>query len=573
MEKNRSSLRPIAGLLWVVILLVSNGNELLAVQDSSRGRQTGWESCNEFLVPPQRINGDPVGQEDCQMKETSFTYRGERLKRIDMRISGLVAGAAPTTEPTPEDYSELREGLMSEYFNSVPEFVFIQFDQKEWFHEIARYQGEAGVGVNIFYPENLAHWNGKLFFVVSGTGLCARGGGRDRGGPSDPLRDVSEYDKLMMEKGYAVVVTTRATAPPAGETPCSTLELDSGETLVNINFTDHPDIHLGFVKLAENFLVSRLGREPSRKYFYGKSSGGRLGRLINYKPGLNIDESGKRIIDGFLIDDAATGMWLPILFQDGKDILFRSEKEREQFANQIDITHLLYVRWREHSLPQWVSKVYLINKRNNPKWLREKGLGSKHRMYEIEGVSHSGGENSSGREAEDIKVLDLSKTMDAMIDLLDNWVDKGKEPPPTKSDWLELGDIDGDGINENPAVALPEIACPLGTYFPYPASMKGGGVGTTSFAAYDGKSLEPQDGRGVFVDMNLNQYPDLRETVTQAWRRLGLLKPGVRFSRDQYVDCVRTSVANLRKEEFITENRAALYLEEASQTELPSPSH
>jgi len=70
--------------------------------------------------------------------------------------------------------------------------------------------------------------------------------------------------------------------------------------------------------------------------------------------------------------------------------------------------------------------------------------------------------------------------------------------------------------------------------------------------------------------MNLNQYPDLRETVTQAWRRLGLLNPGVRFSRDQYVDCVRTSVANLRKEEFITEKRAALYLEEASQTELPN---
>jgi hypothetical protein len=81
--------------------------------------------------------------------------------------------------------------------------------------------------------------------------------------------------------------------------------------------------------------------------------------------------------------------------------------------------------------------------------------------------------------------------------------------------------------------------------------------------------LEPLDGRGVFVDMNLNQYPDQRETVTQAWRRLGLLGGSERFSRAAYVACVRESVALLRQEAFITEERAALYLEEASQIELP----
>ena len=169
------------------------------------------------------------------------------------------------------------------------------------------------------------------------------------------------------------------------------------------------------------------------------------------------------------------------------------------------------------------------------------------------------------------KTLDLSKTMDAMIDLLDNWVERGAAPPPTKSDWLELGDVDGDGINENPAVALPEVACPLGVYYPYPPSLGGRGVGTTGFAAFDGTSLEPLDGRDVFVDMNRNRYPDYRETVTQAWRRLGLLEPGVSFGRTVYVDCVRASVRELREEQLITEDRAALYIEEAAQAELPTP--
>ena len=102
----------------------------------------------------------------------------------------------------------------------------------------------------------------------------------------------------------------------------------TGETLVNMNFTDHPDIHLGFMKLAENLLVSQLGREPSRRYFYGKSSGARLGRLINYKPGFNFDEAGRQIFDGFLLDDAATGLWLPILIRGGKDVCLR-QKSRE----------------------------------------------------------------------------------------------------------------------------------------------------------------------------------------------------------------------------------------------------
>ena len=133
----------------------------------------------------------------------------------------------------------------------------------------------------------------------------------------------------------------------------------------------------------------------------------------------------------------------------------------------------------------------------------------------------------------------------------------------------ELGDVDGDGVNENPAIALPEVACPLGLYYPHPPSRGNNGDSWTSFAAFDGQSLEPLDGRGVFVDMNLNRYLDQREDVDQAWQRLGLLKPGERFSRSRYQSCVEASVARLQQEKLITERVSAQYLQEAAQVDFP----
>ncbi|MCH7570334.1 MAG: hypothetical protein IH919_07190, partial [Deltaproteobacteria bacterium] len=163
----------------------------------------------------------------------------------------------------------------------------------------------------------------------------------------------------------------------------------------------------------------------------------------------------------------------------------------------------------------------------------------------------------------------MTRIMDGLIDLLDNWVENDIAPPPTKSDWAELGDVNGDGINENQAIAPPEVACPLGLYYPYPASREGGGIGTTGFAAFDGKSLEPHDGRGIFVDMNLNRYLDYRESVEQAWHRLGLLKAGEKFTRSAYQACVEDAVAKLQSEKFISARVAVLYIEEAARENLP----
>ena len=128
----------------------------------------------------------------------------------------------------------------------------------------------------------------------------------------------------------------------------------------------------------------------------------------------------------------------------------------------------------------------LEKKRRNAKILRDKGF-SKERMYEVRGISHSGGESLPNGRRGDIQILDMSKLMENFIDMLDAWADKGVEPPATRSDWAELGDLDKDGTIENAAIAVPDVACPLGVYFSFPNST----AGTTSFAAFTGTGIEP----------------------------------------------------------------------------------
>ncbi len=73
-----------------------------------------------------------------------------------------------------------------------------------------------------------------------------------------------------------------------------------------------------------------------------------------------------------------------------------------------------------------------------------------------------------------------------------------------------------------------------------------------------------------FVNMNQNGYRDFRETVTQAWLRLGLLEPKEQFTRQKYAACVQDAVENLKAEGFITSKVADFYLQQAATRPLPS---
>jgi hypothetical protein len=254
--------------------------------------------------------------------------------------------------------------------------------------------------------------------------------------------------------------------------------------------------------------------------------------------------------------------------KDGKDVLLTTEAEKAAFVPQIDISHQMYSNIWPSKRPAFMSNSYLENKRNNARILREKGIApAKERMYEIRGISHSGGESLPDGRRGDVQIWDMSRLIDRFIDIMDAWVDKGVSPPPTRSDWTVLGDVNGDGSIENPAVAVPDIACPLGVYFPFPNST----AGSTSFAPFTGKGLEPLDGNNVFVDMNRNGLWDFRETPTQAWQRLGLLKKGESLTSSAYGACVQATAEQLRKDGFFSDKTVAEYVERAKKADLQPP--
>src|SRR5262249_42723649 len=153
---------------------------------------------------------------------------------------------------------------------------------------------------------------------------------------------------------------------------------------------------------------------------------------------------------------------------------------------------------------------------------------------------------------------------DRFIDMLDDWVDKDTAPPPSRADIAALGGVADNGTIARPALAFPEVACPLGVYYPYPED----GAGNTAFAAFTGTGLEPRDQKNAFIDMNRNGIWDRRESVREAWQRLGLLKPGEAFSREVYIACVTAAAERLQQQGFFSAATARHYGEMAKSADI-----
>lgn len=515
------------------------------------GAQVAETSCDQFLLAPRQVNGHAVGPVSCRMQETNGTLDGRVLVRLDVGLDGTVDGYLART------------GDYKEYFSNSPDLVFAQtWGPREIFFAVAAYERAKGASVTIVYPRDRAAWNGKLWVTAHGRGTSFKQGQLKAWNRNvdlaHPLDGLDRYDLLMVSKGYALVKTRRTSTEGLGEI---TATLEDGTKVDYIAFNDTARYIMDFADVAKHVLAQRLGRAPTRAYLYGHSAGARIGHDVNYAPGLNVGRDGKPFFDGILADDPAAGTWYPVVMKDGKDVLFATAADKASFVPQIDVAHQMYNNIWEPKHPAWMSNSYLENKRNNARILRDKGL-LKYRMYEVRGVSHAGGE-TAGRRGE-IQNLDLSKAMDRFIDMVDLWADKGVEPPPTRSDWAELGDANRDGAIEHPALAFPEIACPLGVYFSYPESTSG----TTSFASFTGEGLEPLNAKKVFADMNGNLVWDYRETPTEAWRRLGLLQKTEGLTREKYVACVQRAADQLRKDGFFSDKTAADEVDRARTTEL-----
>ncbi len=505
-------------------------------------------SCLPSAPPPSVIGNAKIGIDSCEIVAESIVLnqRGKKFRRLEIWLGGTVNGWAVADK-----------AAKMTYFTDGPDIVFPQFGVTATpSHGVGRYPPPKGApssfpdghAMTLLLPADPKDWNGKIFITAHGAGSYAKLGELVPRDPQPHQAAENFYAGLMIDKGYAVAHTMRSAAMVGGDVKVT---LDDGTVLPGgFNVSSNASLVLPWIALAKKMTAEAMGSAPRRTYFYGHSAGAMLGHLINYWPGLNRGADGKRVIDGFLMDDPGGGMWLPTLVRNGKDVLFTSEADRQLFAKQIDVAHQLYLG---------ESGDFLVKKRENAGLLVQKGLGDRNRLYEVRGVSHFDANYPAAAELPHSGV-DMSGLFSELIDHLDTWVDADEPPPPTMSDDPALG-------HGHAAIALPINACPLGVAYVFPGPIGNSRRGTqlTDWAPFDGVNLEPLDARGELVDMDGDGERDRRETVTEAWRRLGLLQSGESFDRSRYVACVSAAASKLVAARLLPKSMAAYYVAQAKQ--------
>ncbi len=514
------------------------------------------KSCDSYLPSSRTVNGHEVGPKSCQMQETELTYKDREYIRVDLGLNGTAEGYVTRSR----DYKE--------YLTNAPELVFPQAqasDVQEPVFAVANYERIRGAAVLLVYPKSRRDWNGKLWVTAHGRGRSFKNGSLKRWDkyldPEAPIATFNKLQKAMLSLGYAIAVTRRTSEEDVGEVITT---LEDGTVVDWVAFNDSHSLIKDYTAVAEIALRRRMGKTPEKTFLYGKSAGARLARGMNYfGQRLNQDNNGQPVFDGFLVDDSAAGTWLPVVMENGRDVLLTTAEEKAAFVPQLELAHQAYWNFNNHDLPEFVTYSFLANKYNNARILTEKGLADKFRIYEIRQLSHDGGSSTADGRRGKLQILDLSLLMEGAIKMLDGWV-AGEPPPASRSDYPVIGDINSDGRIDNPALSYPEVACPLGKFYPFPRS----GSGATSWAAFTGEGIEPRDENGVFVDLNNNGLWDFRETPEQAWQRLGLLRPGESLTRTRYVDCVRSAASALAEEGFFDPEVVEAYVTNARSKNL-----
>ena len=540
------------------------------------------------------VSGHKVGPDYFAVKETETIQNsyGVSFQRVEAHVSGAIEGWTTLT------------GMRHEQVADYPEIVLAgrgNFEKRLWC--VARYEApvgdQPGHTLTFLYPVSPKDWSGKIYYLEHGLGAWGKLGPVKVAGTADRLNpDLRAFfASLMIDKGYAVIFSSRGSSGTSGEGPIKAVLAD-GRVLDNRAIGNHAGLVRDLALVGKRFLESRLGRKAERMYHYGKSHGANTGRVLNYGPGANLDYDGKILFDGFLNDDAGGGLFPPIMVVDGKDVLFAGEQDKKNFVPQIDVSHQIYVGEGFLQGTYWGS--YCEVKRDNQRILNAKGLGGKSRTYELVGVSHSDTGGQWLRTADSLKCSpEIAGFMDAMIDILDRWADRGIKPPPTRSDAYDLGDVDGDGIIENPAIELPEIAAPTGVYYLYPQGEEGSG--TLGFAAYlkeekpiwnataagtfKGDQTRPEGFEDIWleplnhykwpVDMNKNGARDTRESISKAWQRraiegykTGILARGETLTHAKYVSEVARVAANLYEQGFISARALFTYIDAAMRSDV-----
>jgi len=228
-------------------------------------------SCSQFMAPKKNVNGQMVGQEECLMQDHGIVEPNLKYHRVDMGITGTLSGWI------------VKQGARQNYFTSGPDFTFTQYGNPHSprFHGILRYEAAKGTSLTLTYPET--GWNGKLFVLVHGrSGSFLRGTMRPWDEYFDPAKpfDVDKYEKAMLAKGYAIA-RTRRNADGFAIGDYSAI-LDDGTVWPDQNINMVPELLLDEVRLVDNLLKERLGRKPTRNYWFGHSAGAYTALALNY---------------------------------------------------------------------------------------------------------------------------------------------------------------------------------------------------------------------------------------------------------------------------------------------------
>src|SRR5262249_14572522 len=154
---NVRALIPMSGLWLACAMLLALAAPELRAADEAAGKVV---SCNEFLLPKFEIRGKQLGQKDCKMIETDFTFLGRKFRRMDMGISGTIDGFAP------------KEGRYNHYFSANPEYNIAQSgNTNPIFYGVGEYDMNKGNAVIFIYPLDKSAWNGKEFVTAHGAGV------------------------------------------------------------------------------------------------------------------------------------------------------------------------------------------------------------------------------------------------------------------------------------------------------------------------------------------------------------------------------------------------------------------
>jgi hypothetical protein len=555
------------------------------------------QDCARFLGPPKTVEGRAIGIETCTISapQPFESAVGAPFVKLEVGVSGTLDGYT------------VKDGTRYEMLTDVPDYALAQRQNLgPYYRATGYYRADKGNLLSIFMPKSAADWNGKMWVLVHGMSSYGKVNDlqprtRDR---YNPLMGVNSFAGLMIDKGYVVVHTSRPAARRENGAS-EAVKLMDGTEMGEKSFGYNASLIKDWTFLARRIVRDQLGSEPERTYFYGKSAGASLGRLINYAPGMNVGPDGKRVFDAILADDAGGGWYMPTLNfrrvkidehsfkveRDAQDHLPFDQDRLDALVPQIDLVHQAYVG------ADFVEGNYLSMKRENAVLLKQKGAGDKVRTYEVVGLSHGDAGNvwPNPRYKEN---LDLSGIMDALVDMLDGWVEGRIVPPPTRSSDYRVADVDGDLKLDHPAIQLPEVACPLGVYYEFPPGVKTpGSTGFAPFldtarpkvnadteplpAGFDEAWLEPLDSRGRPLDMNGNRVRDTRESVEEAWRRrriegerFGTLNLDESFTPEKYALCVIQSASELANQGLLSKAALFHYIESAMkfrEGERPAP--